>query len=185
MSENQPDEAEGEGEEEETEESTVVSGRGQRGVPRRAARRARGRRGGGATRARVVSTRIHGGRRHAALPTTNDHEDNNATLEETVNTESEESPKKPSTTFWCHYITRRGLFSRRGLFTTSICYWCCLWRWWTTEKNTQKYSHRFFDYANLRFVVADATGVVLFRFRPIDRVDKVGSSFSPPVSICS
>jgi len=46
-------------------------------------------------------------------------------------------------------------------------------------------SNIFFYHANLRFVEADATGVVLLRFRPIDRVDKIGSSFSPPVSICS
>jgi len=94
--ENQQEEGEEE-EEEETVESAPVSGRGQRGVPRRAARRARGRRGG-ATRARVVSTRLHGGRRNAILPSTIDNEDNNATLEETVNTETEESPKKSTTT---------------------------------------------------------------------------------------
>ena len=97
IGENQQEEVEGEGdgqeEEEETEDSGAISNRGQRGVPRRAARRARGRRGG-ATRARVVSTRIHGGRRNAALPSSVIAEDNNATLEETVNTETEESPKK-------------------------------------------------------------------------------------------
>ena len=80
-------------EEEETKEVGPVAGRGQRGVPRRAASRARGRRGG-ATRARVVSTRIHGGRRPAAVPAATGDEGNNATLEETVNTETEESPKK-------------------------------------------------------------------------------------------
>jgi hypothetical protein len=97
ISETQQEEGEGgEEEEEETEESSPVSGRGQRGVPRRAGRRARGRRGG-ATRARVVSTRIHRGRRNALVPSTLDSEDNNATLEETVNTETEESPKKPTT----------------------------------------------------------------------------------------
>ncbi|CAF2021315.1 unnamed protein product [Rotaria magnacalcarata] len=82
-------------EEEEIEEPAVVSGRGQRGIPRRTARRARGRRGG-AARARVVSTRLHAGRRNAILPPTIDKESNNTTLEETVNTETEESPKKPS-----------------------------------------------------------------------------------------
>ncbi|CAF3601293.1 unnamed protein product [Rotaria socialis] len=82
-------------EEEEIEEPGVVSGRGQRGIPRRTARRARGRRGG-AARARVVSTRLHAGRRNAILPPTVDKESNNTTLEETVNTETEESPKKPS-----------------------------------------------------------------------------------------
>ncbi|CAF3611257.1 unnamed protein product [Rotaria socialis] len=84
-----------EAEEEEIEEPGVVSGRGQRGIPRRTARRARGRRGG-AARARVVSTRLHAGRRNAILPPTVDKESNNTTLEETVNTETEESPKKPS-----------------------------------------------------------------------------------------
>lgn len=100
IEENQPREPEAEGEneegDEEVEESAPVSGRGQRGVPRRAARRARGRARGGATRARVVSTRLHGGRRNVALPTTNSAEDNNITLEETLTTETEESPKKPT-----------------------------------------------------------------------------------------
>jgi hypothetical protein len=47
------------------------------------------------------------------------------------------------------------------------------------------FENRLFNYAYVRLVVADATGVVLLRFLPIDRVDKIGSSFSPPVSICS
>lgn len=89
ISENQENEEGGE----ETEESAPASSRGKRGVPRRAARHARGRRGG-ATRARVVSTRIYGGRRNAAASATATNEDNNATLEETVNTETEESPTK-------------------------------------------------------------------------------------------
>lgn len=96
-SETQEDELE---DEDETDEATVATGttRGQRGVPRRAARRARGRRGGAAAaRARVVSTRLHSGRRNAPIPTTNNAEDNNATLEETINTETEESPKKTTT----------------------------------------------------------------------------------------
>jgi hypothetical protein len=81
------------------EESAAVSGRSQRGLPRKAARRARGRRGGGAAaRARVVSTRLHGGRRNAAVPASIDNDVNNATLEETVNTETEESPKKVAKT---------------------------------------------------------------------------------------
>ncbi|CAF0728236.1 unnamed protein product [Adineta steineri] len=89
--ENQQDEVD---EEEETEESSSVSTRGgQRGVPRRAGRRARGRRGG-ATRARVVSTSLHRGRRNVTVPSTMDDEANNVTLEETVNTETEDSPKK-------------------------------------------------------------------------------------------
>jgi hypothetical protein len=96
INENQEDEGEDAEEELETEESAPTSGRPQRGIPRRAARRARGRRSG-TTRARVVSTRIHGGRRNAIIPSTLDNEDNNATLEETVNTETEESPKKPTT----------------------------------------------------------------------------------------
>lgn len=98
ISENQQEDVEGEVDDadEEAEGPIPVSGRGQRGVPRRAARRARGRRGG-ATRARVVSTRLHSGRRNAAIPATIDTEDNNATLEETINTEAEESPKKSST----------------------------------------------------------------------------------------
>ena len=39
--------------------------------------------------------------------------------------------------------------------------------------------------SNPRLVVAEATGVVLLRFRPSDRVEILGSSFSPPISICS
>ena len=85
-------------EEEEPEESLAVAGRSQRGLPRRAARRARGRRGGAAARARVVSTRIHGARRNAAVPSSIDNDVNNATLEETVNTETEDSPKKVAKT---------------------------------------------------------------------------------------
>ncbi len=77
------------------EESAPVSGRG---VPRKHARRARGRRGGAAGRARVVSTRIVGGRRQAIVPPATVQEDNNATLDETVSTETEESPKKTITT---------------------------------------------------------------------------------------
>ncbi len=96
ISENQPDEGEDGEEELEAEKSAPTSGRPQRGIPRRAARRARGRRGG-ATRARVVSTRLHSGRRNAITPSTLDKEDNNATLEETVTTETEESPKKSTT----------------------------------------------------------------------------------------
>jgi len=80
--------------EEETEESALVSGRG---VARKNVRRARGRRGA-AARARVVSTRIHGGRRHAIVPSTVTNEGNNTTLEETVNTETEDSPKKSNLT---------------------------------------------------------------------------------------
>lgn len=76
--------------EEEAEESTAVS---TRGVARRNVRRARGRRGA-AGRARVVSTRIHGGRRPAVVHPKVTSEENNATLEETINTETEESPKK-------------------------------------------------------------------------------------------
>ncbi len=93
INENQQDEGE---EELEADESVPTSARPQRGIPRRAARRARGRRGG-ATRARVVSTRLHGGRRNAIIPSTLDNDDNNATLEETVTTETEESPKKSAT----------------------------------------------------------------------------------------
>ena len=81
----------------ETEESAPTSGRTQRGVPRRAARHARGRRGG-AARARVVSTRIYGGRRNASVPAATNSEDNNATLEETVTTETEDSPTKATAT---------------------------------------------------------------------------------------
>lgn len=91
ISENQEDEEETE----ETEDSAPTSSRGQRGMPRRAARHARGRRGG-AARARVVSTRIYGGRRNPTATATATTEDNNATLEETVNTEAEESPTKPT-----------------------------------------------------------------------------------------
>ncbi len=76
------------------EESALVSGRG---VARKNVRRARGRRGA-AARARVVSTRIHGGRRQPILPPTIANEGNNTTLEETVNTETEESPKKSNLT---------------------------------------------------------------------------------------
>jgi hypothetical protein len=54
-----------------------------------------------------------------------------------------------------------------------------------TKNRFKCYGNIFFYDANLRFVVVDATGVVLLRFRPIDLVDKFGSSFSPPVSICS
>lgn len=99
-SETQEEELEGEEAEEEIDETTEETAdtatsttRGQRGVPRRAVRRARGRRAG----ARVVSTRLHAGRRNAPIPKTNSIEDNNATLEETVNTEAEESPKKIAT----------------------------------------------------------------------------------------
>ena len=83
-------------EEKAMEESSPVSDRVQRGVPRRAARRARGRRGA-AARARIVSTRLHGARRNALVPPVNDNESNNTTLEETVTTETEESPEKTST----------------------------------------------------------------------------------------
>jgi hypothetical protein len=76
------------------EESALVSGRG---VARKNVRRARGRRGA-AARARVVSTRIHGGRRQPILPPTIANEGTNTTLEETVNTETEESPKKSNLT---------------------------------------------------------------------------------------
>ncbi len=76
------------------EESALVSGRG---VARKNVRRARGRRGA-AARARVVSTRIHGGRRQPILPPTIANEGNNTTLEETVNTETEDSPKKSNLT---------------------------------------------------------------------------------------
>ena len=64
-----------------------------RGVARKNARRARGRRGA-ASRARVVNTRIHSGRRQPVVPPTTSNEENNAILEETINTETEESPKK-------------------------------------------------------------------------------------------
>jgi hypothetical protein len=86
-----------EDEEEETEKSAPVSGRGGRGVARRNVRRARGRRGT-AARARVISTRIHGGRRNAILPSTVNNEENNTTLDETVSTETEESPQKTIST---------------------------------------------------------------------------------------
>lgn len=89
------------GEDEEPDEAVVTTGRGQRGLPRKGARRARGRRGGAAARARVVSTRLHSTRRTgaaaAAAPSVED-DGNNATLEETVNTETEESPKKAAKT---------------------------------------------------------------------------------------
>jgi hypothetical protein len=68
--------------------------RSQRGVPRRNARRARGRRVGAAVRTRVVSTRIYGARRNAIQPVNNDKETHNETLEETIQTESDESPMK-------------------------------------------------------------------------------------------
>lgn len=48
-----------------------------------------------------------------------------------------------------------------------------------------KHRDEYSAISNLRFVVVDATGVALLRFRPIDRVERLGSSFSPPVSICS
>ena len=85
-------------EKEAAEKTGAVAGRGQRGMARRNARRARGRsrRGGAAARARVVSTRIYGGRRNAVVPSTADNDENNATLEETIQTETEESPKKAS-----------------------------------------------------------------------------------------
>lgn len=85
-----------EGEEEGAEEPVVGTGRGQRGIPRRNARRARGRRGGAAARARVVSTRLHAGRRNAVASIAVENESINATLEETVNTEAEETPKRRS-----------------------------------------------------------------------------------------
>ncbi|CAF0802390.1 unnamed protein product [Adineta steineri] len=89
----QEEEEEVEAEEaEEAEESGPVTGRG---VARRNVRRARGRRRGTAARARVVSTRILGGRRNPVVPPTTSNEENNKTLEETVNTEPEESPEKP------------------------------------------------------------------------------------------
>ena len=80
--------------EEETEAPT--SGRAKRGVARKNVRRARGRRGAAAARARVVSTRLHGTRRlpAAAPASAGNKEENNTTLEETISTEPEESPKK-------------------------------------------------------------------------------------------
>ncbi|CAF1197828.1 unnamed protein product [Adineta ricciae] len=80
----------GEENEEETEGAAAVSGRG---FPRKTARRARGRRGAGG-RARVISTRLHSGRRNPIPPPAIKTEENNTTLEETVNTEPEESPRK-------------------------------------------------------------------------------------------
>ena len=85
-----------EGEEGEEETEAPTSGRAKRGVARKNVRRARGRRGA-AARARVVSTRLHGTRRlpaAAAAPPAVDKEENNTTLEETISTEPEESPKK-------------------------------------------------------------------------------------------
>ena len=84
------EDAGGEDNEEETEGAVAVSGRG---FPRKTARRARGRRGAGG-RARVISTRLHSGRRNPIPPPAIKTEENNATLEETVSTEPEESPKK-------------------------------------------------------------------------------------------
>ncbi|CAF1392442.1 unnamed protein product [Rotaria sordida] len=78
------------------EESTAIS---TRGVARKNVRRARTRRGGGTTtRARVISTRLHGGRSHPILPPIIDNQGNNTTLEETVSTETEETPKKTNLT---------------------------------------------------------------------------------------
>ena len=78
----------------EAEEEGQVIGRTGRGVPRRNARRARGRRAAASGRARVVSTRIYGGRRNVVLPESTAQENNNTTLEETIQSETEESPKK-------------------------------------------------------------------------------------------
>ncbi|CAF4399027.1 unnamed protein product, partial [Rotaria sordida] len=39
-------------------------------------------------------TRIHGGRRNVTVPPAIDNQNNNTTLEETVNTETDESPQK-------------------------------------------------------------------------------------------
>ena len=75
-------------EELEEEESATGPSHAPRGVPRKNARRARGRRVAGA-RARVVTKRLHGGRRNPVPPSTID---NDATLEETINTDSEEPP---------------------------------------------------------------------------------------------
>ncbi|CAF1294111.1 unnamed protein product [Rotaria sordida] len=80
----------------EEEEPTAIS---TRGVARKNVRRARTRRGGGTTtRARVISTRLHGGRSHPILPPIIDNQGNNTTLEETVSTETEETPKKTNLT---------------------------------------------------------------------------------------
>ncbi|CAF4679914.1 unnamed protein product, partial [Rotaria sp. Silwood2] len=80
-----------ENEQEQVEESNVTS---IRGVARKNVRRARSRRGGLTRRARVVSTRLHGTRHHTILPQIINKQINNTTLEQTVNTETEESPKK-------------------------------------------------------------------------------------------
>lgn len=78
----------------ETEESAPITSRG---VARKNVRRARGQRAA-AARARVVSTRLHGGRRQVPTRSKPVVEETNTTLEETVNTETEESPKKPTRT---------------------------------------------------------------------------------------
>lgn len=90
---------------EELDEESIEASKGtstrvaKRGMPRRNVRRARGRRGTGAAgRARVVSTKIYGGRRNQIAPASADNADNNATLEETIQSENEESPQKTTTT---------------------------------------------------------------------------------------
>ncbi|UJR33850.1 hypothetical protein I4U23_021272 [Adineta vaga] len=90
----QKEEEEQEENQEQDGEELSVSVRGQRGISRRGSRRGRGRRGG-STRARVVSTRAPSGRRSAASlqPSTNGDDVKNVSLEEIVNTETEELPK--------------------------------------------------------------------------------------------